>query len=178
MCQPAAQTACSVVVCPIPFTRALLTANGTSWLNTTNATFWRTNLSSWSSSDCRVSLLTSTQIQRRKNMADVLKAIIAHWCWHRCKDKLHWCFSCCVILIPGRISAGWDSSTFPRTTWQWTSKGIWLLEQHKELHALHTYVEVFVFFPAMCQVLLGERQAAGICRQSFSCDSYRALRWH
>lgn len=106
-----------------------------------------------------------------KNMADVLKAIIFHSCWHRCKDKLHWCFSCCVILIPGRTSVGWHSSTFLGTTCQGTSEGIWLLEQHRELHTQHTPMEVFVFSPAICQVLLGAHQAAGICRQSFSCDS-------
>lgn len=112
-------------------------------------------------------------------MADVLKAIIAHSCWHRCKDKLRRRFSRCVILIAGRISAGWDSSTFLRTAWQWTSK--WsrrLLEQHRELHTPHTSVEVFVFSPATWRVLPGERQSAGICRQSFSCDSYWALHWH
>ena len=108
-----------------------------------------------------------------KNMADVLKAV--HSCWHRCKDKLHRCFSCCVILIPGRTSAGWHSSTFLGTTCQGTSKGIWLLVQQRELHTQHSPVEVLVFSPATCQVLLGACQAAGICRQSFSCDSYQAV---
>lgn len=78
-------------------------------------------------------------------MADVLKAIILHSCWHRCKDKLHRHFSCCVILIPGRTSTGWHSSTFPGATWQGTSKGIWLPEQHREWPTQHNPMELLVF---------------------------------
>lgn len=77
-------------------------------------------------------------------MADVLKAVTVHFYGHRCKGKLHWCFSCRVILIPGRTTVGWHSSTSPGITYQGTSKGIWLLEQHRDLHTQHTPMEVFV----------------------------------
>lgn len=79
-----------------------------------------------------------------KNMAAVLKAIIVHSRWHRRKDKLHRCFSCCVILIPERTSAGWHSSTFLRATRQVTSKGVQLLERHRELQ---TPAEVLALCP-------------------------------
>lgn len=151
-----------------PFMCSLLTATHDkgSILKDKSVTLLRLRLQSFA-----IDLYLNTE---GKNMADVLKAIIVHSCWHRSKDKLHQCFSCCVILIPGRNSAGWHSSTFLGTTCQGTSKGIRLLEQHRELHTQHTPVEVLVLFPAACQVLLGVRQAAGICRQSFSCDSYQA----
>lgn len=99
-----------------------------------------------------------------KNTADVLKAVTVHFYGHRCKGKIHWCFSRRVILIPGRTTVGWHSSTSPGTTYQGTSKGIWLLEQHRDLHTQHTPMEVFVLSPATCQDLLGVHQAAGICR--------------
>lgn len=55
---------------------------------------------------------------RGKYRARVLKAITIHSCWHRSKDKLHRCFSCCVILISGRTSVGWQLTTFLGSTLQ------------------------------------------------------------
>lgn len=63
---------------------------------------------------------------------------------------MHWCFSCYAILIPGRIFASCHSLTFLVTPCQRTSKGIWLLEQHKELHTQNILMEVLVFSSATC----------------------------
>lgn len=92
-------------------------------------------------------------------MGDVFKVLIIYPCWHRCKDKLHRCFSCCAILIPGRISASFHSFTSLETTCQRTSKEIWLLAQHRELHTQNIPMEVLVFPSATHWVLCGAHQA-------------------
>lgn len=120
-CQPSAQTAHHDCVCPSSMS-ALLTA----------MTHLSTHHKGSTLKDKSV-----TPLQRRlqnfaidlclnaegKIMGHVLKLLMIYLCWHRCKDKLHWCFSCYTILIPGRISASCHSFTFLVTTCQRTSKG-------------------------------------------------------
>lgn len=93
-------------------------------------------------------------------MGDVLEVLIIYPSWRRCKDKLHWCFSYCSILIPGRISASCHFFTFLVTTCQRTIKGIWFLEQHRELHTQSIPMEVLVFSSATRWVLCGAHWAA------------------
>lgn len=152
-------------------TCALLRGTSLSQLPTTKAEFQRTN-----SSPCCGSVLVEVSHwpltkYRGEYRTHILKAIIIHSCWHRSKDKLHLCFSCCVILIFGRTSVVWHFTTSLGATCHCrTGRGIWLLKKHKELYTQRICMVVVGFSPATSQVLLGAHQEQGICRQSCSGD--------